>query len=106
MKRALISVSDKKDIVDFAKNLEKLGFIIISTGGTLETLQKGGVRSVKHVSEITKFPEILEGRVKTEHPNLIGGILALKDKKERINDPDRFQIDPVDLVVCNLYPFE
>ena len=106
MKRALISVSDKKDIVYFAKNLEKLGFIIISTGGTLETLQKGGVRSVKHVSEITKFPEILEGRVKTEHPKLIGGILALKDKKEHINDLDRFQIDPIDLVVCNLYPFE
>jgi len=106
MKRALISVYDKTGIVDFARELGKLGFTIISTGGTLEKLQEGGVRLVKHVSEVTKFPEILEGRIKTEHPQLMGGILALRAKKEHMNDLEKFQIEPVDLVVCNLYPFE
>jgi phosphoribosylaminoimidazolecarboxamide formyltransferase/IMP cyclohydrolase len=106
MKHALISVYDKKGIITFAKKLEKIGFSIISTGGTHETLHKGGVKSVKHVSEITKFPEILEGRIKTEHPRLMGGILALRDKKEHIKELNRFQIESIDLVVCNLYPFE
>jgi len=106
MKRVLISVYDKTGIVSFARELGKLGFEIISTGGTLETLEDGGVRFVKHVSDVTGFPEILEGRVKTEHPKLIGGILALKDRKEHVNDLASFGIEPVDMVVCNLYPFE
>jgi phosphoribosylaminoimidazolecarboxamide formyltransferase/IMP cyclohydrolase len=106
MKRALISVYDKTGIVSFARELGKLGFEIILTGGTLETLEDGGVRFVKHVSDVTGFPEILEGRVKTEHPKLIGGILAHRDRKEHVKDLASFGIEPVDMVVCNLYPFE
>ena len=106
MKRALISVYDKTGIVNFAKELNKLGFTIISTGGTSKTLEDAGVGFVKHVSEVTEFPEILEGRIKTEHPKLMGGILALRDRKEHMKDLERFGIEPVDMVVCNLYPFE
>ena len=106
MKRALISVYDKIGIVEFARELGKMGFEIVSTGGTLKTLQEAGVMHVKHVSEITESPEILEGRVKTEHPQLMGGILALRDKKEHMKDLERFEIEPVDMVVCNWYPFE
>ena len=106
IKRALISVYDKTGIVDFARELNKLGIEIIATGGTLKILKKGGIQSVKHVSDVTKFPEILSGRVKTEHPKLIGGILALRDKKEHMNELERLEIKPVDMVVCNLYPFE
>jgi len=106
MKRALISVYDKTGIVSFVRELSKLGVEIISTGGTLETLKEGGIRFVKHVSEVTEFPEILEGRVKTEHPKLVGGILALRDKKEHVKDLERHGIEPIDMVVCNLYPFE
>jgi len=106
MKRALISVYDKTGIVSFAKELSKLGFEIISTGGTLETLKEGKIRFVKHVSEVTEFPEILEGRVKTEHPKLMGGILALRDRKGHVKDLERHGIESIDLVVCNLYPFE
>ncbi|MCW4017025.1 MAG: IMP cyclohydrolase [Candidatus Bathyarchaeota archaeon] len=105
MKSALISVYDKTGIVDFAKELNKLGFTVISTGGTLESLKKGGVKRLKHVSEVTGFPEILEGRVKTEHPKLMGGILAQRDKNEHMNELERFGAEPVDMVVCNLYPF-
>ena len=83
-----------------------LGFEIISTDGTFKILEDGGIRSVKHVSEITDFPEILEGRVKTEHPKLIGGILALRDNKEHMKDIEMFGIVPIDLVICNFYPFE
>ena len=106
MKRALISVYDKTGIVSFVRELSKLGVEIISTGGTLETLKEGGIRFVKHVSEVTEFPEILEGRVKTEHPKLVGGILALRDKKEHVKDLERHGIEPTDTIVCNLYPFE
>ncbi|MCJ7721673.1 IMP cyclohydrolase [Candidatus Bathyarchaeota archaeon] len=106
MKRALISVYDKTGIVSFVRELAKLGFEIISTGGTLKILKEEGIQSVKHVSEVTEFPEILEGRVKTEHPKLIGGILALRDNKEHMENLERFGIVPIDLVVCNLYPFE
>jgi phosphoribosylaminoimidazolecarboxamide formyltransferase/IMP cyclohydrolase len=106
MKRALISVYDKTDIGSFARELSKLGFEIISTGGTLETLKEAGIQFVKHVSEVTEFPEILEGRVKTEHPKLMGGILALRDKKEHVKDLEKHGIKPIDMVVCNLYPFE
>jgi len=106
VKRALISVYDKTGIVDFARDLNKLGIEIIATGGTLEILKKGGIQFVKHVSDVTKFPEILGGRVKTEHPKLIGGILALRDKKEHMNELERLGIKTVDMVVCNLYPFE
>lgn len=106
MKHALISVYDKTGIVSFASELVKLGFEIISTGGTFETLKKGGIKSVKMVSEVTGFPEILDGRVKTGHPKVIGAILALREKKEHVQELEMFGIQPIDLVVCNLYPFE
>ncbi len=106
MKRALISVYDKTGIVSFASELVKMGFEIISTGGTFETLKEAGVNSVKMVSDVTGFPEILDGRVKTEHPKVIGAILALRDKKEHMQELEIFGIEPIDLVVCNLYPFE
>jgi phosphoribosylaminoimidazolecarboxamide formyltransferase/IMP cyclohydrolase len=106
MKRALISVYDKTGIIAFASGLAKLDFEIISTGGTFETLKEGGVQSVNHVSDVTGFPEILDGRVKTEHPKLIGAILGLKDNKEHIHELELFGIIPIDLVVCNMYPFE
>ena len=106
MKRALISVHDKTGIIDFARGLHKLGFEIISTGGTLETLKPAGIQSVKHVSEVTEFPEILGGRLKTEHPKLMGGILALRNNKEHLKELESHGIDPVDLVVCNLHPFK
>lgn len=106
MNNALISVYNKTGIVSFAKELCNLGFTVISTGGTYKKLEDAGVVAIKHVSDVTKFPEILEGRIKTEHPTLIGGILAIRDKKEHIEDLKRFGIDLVDLVVCNLYPFE
>jgi phosphoribosylaminoimidazolecarboxamide formyltransferase/IMP cyclohydrolase len=106
IKRALISVYDKTGIVDFARELNRLGIEIIATDGTLKILKKGGIQFVKHVSDVTKFPEILGGRVKTEHPKLIGGILALRDKKEHMNELERLEIKPIDMVVCNLYPFK
>lgn len=106
MERALISVYNKTGIASFAKELAKLGIDIISTGGTLETLKEAGIRSVKHVSDVTGFPEILEGRVKTEHPKLMGGILALRDNAEQLNELERHGITPIDMVVCNMYPFE
>ena len=105
MKRALISVHDKTGIIAFTKELHQLGFEIISTGGTLETLKQAGIPSVKHASEVTNFPEILGGRLKTEHPKLMGGILALRNK-EHLKELESHGIEPVDLVVCNLYPFE
>lgn len=106
VKRALISVYNKSGIVDFVRELSKLGIEILATGETLKVLEKSGIPSVKHVSEVTKFPEILSGRVKTEHPKLIGGILALKDKEEDMNELKKLGIKPIDMVVCNFYPFK
>jgi phosphoribosylaminoimidazolecarboxamide formyltransferase/IMP cyclohydrolase len=106
IKRALISVYDKTGIIDFARELKKLRFEIISTGGTFETLKEARIGSVKHVSEITKFPELLEGRVKTEHYKLMGGILAQRNNREHMKELKRYEIDPIDMVVCNLYPFK
>lgn len=106
MKCALISVYDKTEIVEFAKGLKKNGFTVISTGGTLKTLENGNVGDVVHVSEITGFPEILDGRVKTVDPKLMGGILALRDNKEQMNELQKHKILPIDVVVCNFYPFK
>ena len=83
MKRALISVSNKEGVVDFARGLEKLGYEIISTGGTFRSLQEAGV-TVKQVADITGFPEILDGRVKTLHPGIHGGILARRELPEHM----------------------
>ena len=106
MKRVLISVHNKTGIVEFAKELIKLGFSIISTGGTLTTLKENGVPNVKYVSEVTGFPEILEGRIKTLHPKMLAGVLAIRNRKEHMRELENFQIEPIDLVVCDLYPFE
>lgn len=104
MKRAIISVSDKTGIVDFAKELVGLGWEIVSTGGTAKVLQEAGVK-VTGISQVTNFPEILEGRVKTLHPNVHGGILA-KNTPEHMQVLEKQGIIPIDLVVVNLYPFQ
>jgi len=105
IKRALISVSDKEGIVPFAKELKKLGFEIVSTGGTAKFLKKGGVK-VLDVEEVTGYPKMLDGRVKSLHPVIHAGILANRSKKSHLNDLRKFKIAPIDIVVCNLYPFE
>lgn len=104
-KRALISVTNKESIVQFAKELEGLGFEIISTGGTAKLLRETGIR-VKDVSAITGFPEILEGRVKTLHPHIHGGILFKRDDPIHVQTINELKIKPIDLVVVNLYAFE
>ena len=104
IQRAVISVFDKTGIVDFARELNKLGIEMIATSGTLKHLKRGGIENVKHVSDITKFPEILGGRVKTEHPRVMGGILALRDREEHTNELKRLGIKPIELVVCNMNP--
>ncbi len=105
IERALISVSNKEGIIRFAKGLEKLGIEIISTGGTANFLKKSNIK-IKEVSELTKFPEILNGRVKTLHPVIYAGILALRGNKKHIDTINRLKIKPIDMVICNLYPFE
>ena len=105
IKRALISVSNKKDIIHFAKALVDLGIEIISTGGTFKKLSESGINIVP-VSEITKFPEMLDGRVKTLHPAIHGGILAIRNNPNHIKEISQHNILPIDMVVVNLYPFE
>jgi phosphoribosylaminoimidazolecarboxamide formyltransferase/IMP cyclohydrolase len=104
-KRALISVSDKTGIVDFAKELAALGIEIISTGGTKKILAEANV-PVMGVSEVTGFPEILEGRVKTLHPFIHGGLLAKRDDAEHLKQMEEQNIAPIDIVCVNLYPFQ
>ena len=106
IRRALISVYNKTGIIDFCKELTNFGIEIIATRGTLTILKEGGIKKLKHVSDVTNFPEILDGRVKTEHPKIIGGILARKEKKEHLNELERLGIKLIDIVVCNLYPLE
>ena len=103
MRRALLSVSDKQDIVEFARGLEELGFEIVSTGGTARVLREAGV-AVRSVEEVTGFPEILSGRVKTLHPAIHGAILAHRDESH-LAELEAHGIAPIELVVVNLYPF-
>lgn len=105
IRRALISVSDKRGIVDLARGLTSLGVEIISTGGTAKSLKDAGIHVVS-VSEVTGFPEILDGRVKTLHPNIHAGLLAVTENERHREELDRHGIRPIDLVVVNLYPFE
>jgi len=105
IKRAVISVSDKTGIVDFAKELVALGVEILSTGGTAKALREAGI-VVKDVSEHTGFPEMLDGRVKTLHPKIHGGLLALRKNTGHMEDIKKHGIEPIDMVVVNLYPFE
>src|SRR5690625_563898 len=104
-KRALISVSDKTNIVEFAKGLEALDYDILSTGGTLKTIQDAGINA-RQVDEVTGFPEILDGRVKTLHPNVHGGLLAKRNNEEHMRTLEENNIAPIDVVVVNLYPFK
>ncbi|MFH1386261.1 MAG: bifunctional phosphoribosylaminoimidazolecarboxamide formyltransferase/IMP cyclohydrolase [bacterium] len=104
-KYALISVYDKTGLAPFAKELKKLGFEIISSGGTAKFLRKSGLK-VTEVKKITKYPHMLGGRVKTLHPLIHGGILADRTNKDHLKEIKKFKINPFDIVVCNLYPFE
>jgi len=103
--RALISVSDKTGVVDFARSLAEMGVKIISTGGTARTLREAGL-DVRDVSDVTGFPEMMDGRVKTLHPKIHGAFLALRDDAEHVASMNEHGIEPIDLVVVNLYPFE
>ncbi|MEZ4600125.1 MAG: bifunctional phosphoribosylaminoimidazolecarboxamide formyltransferase/IMP cyclohydrolase [Syntrophotaleaceae bacterium] len=105
IKRALISVSDKSGIVEFARELQNFGVEILSTGGTASLLRKEGL-TVKDVSEYTGFPEMLDGRVKTLHPKVHGGLLGLRDNPDHVAMMQEHAIEPIDMVVVNLYPFE
>ena len=99
--RVLISVSDKENIVDFARALDRLEIEIVSTGGTYQTISKKGI-DVTPVEKVTNFPEMMGGRVKTLHPLIFGGILARDSDSE---DAEKHSIDFFDMVICNLYPF-
>jgi len=105
IQRALISVSDKAGIIEFARALADLGIEILSTGGTARTLAAAGV-PVRDVSDFTGFPEMLDGRVKTLHPRVHAGLLHLRDNAEHLATMKEHQLDPIDLVCVNLYPFE
>src|ERR1051326_4385170 len=105
IRRALISVSDKSGLADFAKFLAGKGVEILSTGGSAEALRKAGI-AVIDVSAHTGFPEIMDGRVKTLHPLIHGGILARRDSEEHLASATAHGIGLIDLVVVNLYPFE
>lgn len=104
-KKALISVSDKTGIVELAKNLIDCGYEIISTGGTLKVLNESGVKAVD-ITSVTGFPECLDGRVKTLHPKVHAGLLAMRDNAEHMDFLKSMNIDPIDIVVVNLYPFK
>ncbi|MCI0642457.1 MAG: bifunctional phosphoribosylaminoimidazolecarboxamide formyltransferase/IMP cyclohydrolase, partial [Gemmataceae bacterium] len=105
VRRALLSVSDKTGLVDFAKALAGFGVELVSTGGTRKTLADAGLK-VRDISEVTGFPEILDGRVKTLHPRVHAGILAIRDNSEHERTMREHELGYIDLVVCNLYPFE
>ena len=105
MKKAIISVSNKSGVVEFAKSLMQLDYELYSTGGTKRALEEANV-TVKSVSELTQFPEIMDGRVKTLHPAVHGGILADRNKPEHLEQLSEQHIDLIDMVVVNLYPFQ
>jgi len=105
IQKAIISVTDKEGIVAFGKSLSDMGVDILSTGGTAKVLRDGGV-SVTDISEYTGFPEMMDGRVKTLHPKVHGGLLGLRDNPEHVNMMKTHGITPIDMVVVNLYQFE
>ena len=105
MKTALISVSNKEGIVEFARGLNRLGIRILSTGGTAKLLEKNNIPSTL-TSDYTNSPEMMNGRVKTLHPKIYCGILASRSNKSHMNEMKKYKIDPIDIVVVNLYPFE
>ncbi|HEX8687310.1 MAG TPA: bifunctional phosphoribosylaminoimidazolecarboxamide formyltransferase/IMP cyclohydrolase, partial [Pyrinomonadaceae bacterium] len=105
IRRALLSVSDKTGLVDFARALREFGVELLSTGGTAKALREAGL-DVRDVSDLTGFPEMLDGRVKTLHPRIHGGILAVRDNPGHARALEEHSIGPIDMVVVNLYPFE
>lgn len=105
IRNAVLSVSDKTDIIEFARKLESLGVKLISTGGTEKAISEEGI-DVVNISEITGFPECLDGRVKTLHPKIHGGILAVRDNTSHMEQLGKLNIDTIDMVVVNLYPFK
>ena len=105
IKRALISVSDKTGVVEFARKLNAAGVEIVSTGGTMRALKEAGI-PVLYVSDVTGFPEIMDGRVKTLNPYIHGGILAVRDNPTHQQAMKEHKIIPIDLVAVNLYPFK
>jgi phosphoribosylaminoimidazolecarboxamide formyltransferase/IMP cyclohydrolase len=105
VKRVLISVSDKTGIVGLARELEDLGVEIISTGGTAKALKDAGLKVV-NISDVTGFPECLDGRVKTLHPKVHGGLLAMRNNPEHMKQLAELGIEPIDMVIINLYPFK
>src|SRR3954470_11582734 len=105
VRRALVSVSDKTGLVEFARALQNFGVEILSTGGTAKALRDAGIE-VRDVSDVTGFPEMLDGRVKTLHPRIHGGILAVRDNPEHARALEEHGTGPIDMVVVNLYPFE
>ena len=105
IKRALISVSDKTGVVEFARQLQAAGVEIVSTGGTMRAIKEAGI-PVTYVSDVTGFPEIMDGRVKTLNPYIHGGILAVRDNPEHVREMEEHHITGIDLVAVNLYPFK
>ncbi len=105
IQRAIISLSDKAGIVEFAQSLQGFGVEILSTGGTAKVLREKGLR-IKDVSEYTGFPEMLDGRVKTLHPKIHGGLLGIRDNPAHAEQMKEHGIKAIDMVVVNLYPFE
>ena len=105
IKRALISVSNKEGVVEFARQLHEAGVEIISTGGTMKAIKEAGI-PVTYVSDVTGFPEIMDGRVKTLNPYIHGGILAVRDNAEHVAQMEKHGIKGIDLVAVNLYPFK
>jgi phosphoribosylaminoimidazolecarboxamide formyltransferase/IMP cyclohydrolase len=103
--RALLSVSDKRGIVALGRDLREMGVAILSTGGTARALKEAGI-PVTEVSEYTGFPEMMDGRIKTLHPKIHGALLGNRDEEEHLRQMKQHGIEPIDLVVVNLYPFE
>ena len=103
--RALVSVSDKAGIIELAKVLHELGIEIISTGGTAKAIADAGIPVIP-IDEVTRFPEMMDGRVKTLHPKIHGGLLARRDLPAHVQSMNDHDIKPIDLVIVNLYPFE
>ncbi len=104
VRRAILSVTDKSGLVDFGKGLQELNVHMLSTGGTAKALREGGV-DITEVSDFTGFPEMLDGRVKTLHPKIHGGILGIRDNEAHASTMKKHGIEPIDMVVVNLYAF-
>ena len=104
-KRAIISLTDKTGVVEFARELDTLGYEILSTGGTWKVIHEAGI-PVTQVSDVTGFPECLDGRVKTLHPMIHAGILAMRSNPEHMAQLEKLGVTPIDIVAINLYPFK